>query len=79
MVAIPTASGTGTEAGRGALIQVPRTGRKTIVLSPFLLPCVAICDPDLTMGLSPELTSWTGMDAFTPCVEGYLSTPVHPF
>ena len=78
MAAIPTTAGTGSEAGRGTLIQISRTGRKTIALSPFLLPNVAICDPDLTMGLSPELTAGTGMDAFTHCIESYLSTTEHP-
>ena len=78
MIAIPTTSGTGTEAGRGTLIQLPQTGRKTIALSPFLLPSVAICDPDLTMSLPPLLTAGTGMDAFTHCVESYLSTADHP-
>lgn len=78
MVAIPTTAGTGTEAGRGALIQLPRTGRKTIVLSPYLLPSLAVCDPDLTMSLPPDLTAGAGMDAFTHCVESYLSTTEHP-
>ena len=78
MVAIPTTAGTGSEAGRGALIQLPQTGRKTIVLSPHLLPSVAICDPELTRGLPPVLTAGTGMDAFTHCVESYLSTTLHP-
>jgi 4-hydroxybutyrate dehydrogenase len=78
MVAIPTTAGTGSEVGRGALIQLPQTGRKTIVLSPALLPSVAICDPDLTLGLSPALTAGTGMDAFTHCIESYLSTTFHP-
>lgn len=78
MVAIPTTSGTGSEAGRGALIQLPRTGRKTIVLSPYLLPSVALCDPELTYGLPPLLTAGTGMDAFTHCVESFLSTTFHP-
>ncbi len=78
MVAIPTTAGTGSEAGRGALIQLPETGRKTIVLSPHLLPSVAICDPELTRGLSPILTAGTGMDAFTHCIESYLSTTIHP-
>lgn len=78
MIAIPTTSGTGTEAGRGTLIQLPQTGRKTIALSPFLLPSVAICDPDLTMSLPPVLTAGTGMDAFTHCIESYLSTTDHP-
>lgn len=78
MVAIPTTSGTGSEAGRGALIQLPQTGRKTIVLSPHLLPSLAICDPELTRGLPAVLTAGTGMDALTHCVESYLSPTFHP-
>ena len=78
MVAVPTTAGTGSEVGRGTLIQLPQTGRKTAVLSQYLLPSVAICDPELTTGLSPALTAGTGMDAFTHCVESYLSTTFHP-
>jgi alcohol dehydrogenase class IV len=78
MAALPTTAGTGSEAARGALIQLPQTGRKTIVLSPFLLPSVAICDPELTRGMPPELTAGTGMDAFTHCIESYLSSTFHP-
>jgi 4-hydroxybutyrate dehydrogenase len=78
MVAMPTTAGTGSEAGRGALIQLPQTGRKTIVLSQHLLPSSAICDPELTRDLPPVLTAGTGMDAFTHCVESYLSTTFHP-
>jgi 4-hydroxybutyrate dehydrogenase len=78
MVAIPTTAGTGSEAGRGTLIQLQATGRKTIALSNYLLPSTAICDPELTRGLSPVLTAGTGMDAFTHCVESYLSTTFHP-
>ena len=78
MVALPTTAGTGSEAGRGTLIQVPATGRKTVALSGFLLPSVSICDPELTYGLPPELTAATGMDALSHCVESYLSTVDHP-
>src|SRR6185437_10961417 len=78
MAAVPTTAGTGSEAGRGALIQLPETGRKTIVLSPHLLPSLALCDPELTRGLPPALTAGTGMDALTHCVESYLSTTEHP-
>src|SRR4029077_10369647 len=42
MIAIPTPAGTGSEAGRGALIQLPQTKRKTIVLSPHLLPSLVL-------------------------------------
>ena len=78
MVAIPTTAGTGSEAGRGTLIQLPQNGRKTVALSPHLLPSVALCDPTLVVGLPPELTAGTGMDAFSHCVESYLSTLFHP-
>ncbi len=78
MIAVPTTAGTGSEAGRGTLIQLPQTGRKTIALSAHLLPNTAICDPDLTRELPPALTAGTGMDAFTHCVESYLSTTFHP-
>jgi alcohol dehydrogenase class IV len=78
MAAVPTTAGTGSEAGRGALIQAPATGRKIAVLSPYLLPSVAVCDPDLTLTLPPALTAGTGMDALTHCLESYLSTTYHP-
>ncbi len=78
MVAMPTTAGTGSEAGRGTLIQLPQTGRKTLVLSPHLLPSTAICDPELTCALSPELTAGTGMDALSHCVESFLATAFQP-
>jgi alcohol dehydrogenase class IV len=78
MVAIPTTAGTGSEAGRGALIQLPGTGRKTAIVSAHLLPSVALCDPELTRSLSPSLTAGTGFDAFSHAVESYLSKRFHP-
>jgi alcohol dehydrogenase class IV len=78
LAAVPTTAGTGSEAGRGALIQLPQTGRKTAIRSEHLLPSTAICDPELTRDLPPGLTAGTGMDAFTHCVESFLSTTIHP-
>ncbi|MEI7967921.1 MAG: iron-containing alcohol dehydrogenase [Betaproteobacteria bacterium] len=77
VIAIPTTAGTGSEVGRGSVI-VLRDGRKLGFLSPHLLPRVAICDPDLTVGLPPMLTAATGMDAMAHCVETYLSPLVNP-
>jgi alcohol dehydrogenase class IV len=78
MIAVPTTAGTGSEAGRGAVIQLAHERRKVIALSPFLLPSVAICDPGLLLDLPPGLTAATGMDAVSHCVESYLSSTVHP-
>jgi alcohol dehydrogenase class IV len=77
IVAVPTTAGTGSEVGRGALICL-RDGRKLVVVSPHLLPKRAICDPDLTLGMPAALTAGTGMDAFTHCVETFLSPRVNP-
>lgn len=77
LLAIPTTAGTGSEVGRGALITL-RDGRKLGFISPHLIPKLALCDPELTLGLPPMLTAATGMDAFTHCVETFLSPRVNP-
>lgn len=78
LVAIPTTAGTGSEVSRSAVAVLEDTGRKTVIFSPYLLPRVAVCDPELTMGLSPAATATTGMDAFTHCLEAYVATGWHP-
>lgn len=77
VIAVPTTSGTGSEVGRAALITLS-DGRKLGFISPHLVPTVAICDPDLTLGLPPYLTAATGMDTVTHCIETYLSPRVNP-
>ena len=77
MIAIPTTSGTGSEVGRAALITL-RDGRKLAFLGPHMIPNVAICDPDMTLGLPPGLTAATGMDALTHCIETFLSPRDNP-
>lgn len=77
LIAIPTTSGTGSEVGRGSVI-VLNDGRKLGFLSPHLLPKVALCDPELTLGLPPMLTAATGMDAMAHCIETFLSPLVNP-
>lgn len=77
VIAIPTTAGTGSEVGRGALI-VMKSGRKIGLLSPHLLPKVALCDPALTLGLSPVMTAATGMDAIAHCIETFLSSAINP-
>ncbi len=78
MLAIPTAAGTGSEVGRGAVVTIKSLARKALVFSPHLLPKTAIVDPELTIGLPKALTAATGMDALTHNLESYLSTVYHP-
>ncbi|QRN99873.1 iron-containing alcohol dehydrogenase [Archangium violaceum] len=78
LIAIPTTAGTGSEVSRSGVATLSDTGRKTVIFSPFLMPKAAICDPELTLGLPPGPTAATGMDAFTHCLEAYLSNGFHP-
>jgi 4-hydroxybutyrate dehydrogenase len=77
VIAIPTTAGTGSEVGRAALITL-RDGRKLGFISPHMIPKVALCDPELTLGLPAKLTAATGMDALTHCIETFLSPRVNP-
>lgn len=77
LIAIPTTAGTGSEVSVGAMV-ILDDGRKETIISPHLIPALAICDPELTLGLPAGLTAATGMDALTHCVEAVLSTMIHP-
>ncbi len=77
LIAIPTTAGTGSEVGR-ASVMIVADGRKLGILSPYMIPTVAICDPTLTIELPRDLTAATGMDALTHCVETYISTAYNP-
>ena len=78
LIAIPTTAGTGSEVSRSGVAFLQDTGRKTVIFAPALLPRAAIVDPELTYGLPPRATAATGLDAFTHCLEAYLSSGFHP-
>jgi 4-hydroxybutyrate dehydrogenase len=77
VIAIPTTAGTGSEVGRAALVTL-NDDRKLGFISPHMIPTVAICDPELTLGLPPLLTAATAMDAITHCIETFLSPRYNP-
>ncbi len=77
LIAIPTTSGTGSEVSIGFVI-IMEDGRKLTFASPLFIPKVAICDPELTLGLPPMMTAATGMDAITHCIEAFLTPTVNP-
>lgn len=77
MIAAPTTSGTGSEVGRAAVI-ITAEGRKLGIISPYILPTIALCDPELTYGLPPMLTAATGMDALSHCLETFMAPSFNP-
>ncbi|OGO16375.1 MAG: alcohol dehydrogenase [Chloroflexi bacterium RBG_13_68_17] len=78
MLAIPTTAGTGTEATRNAVLSSPEHRVKVSLRSPYLLPSVALVDPELTHTLPPAPTAHTGMDALTQLIEPYVSARANP-
>lgn len=77
-IAIPTTAGPGTEVTRNAVIKSAQHQVKVSMRSPFLLPRVALIDPELTYMLPPEITASTGLDAFTQVIEPYVSNKANP-
>lgn len=72
LYAIPTTSGTGSEATMGAVISDVATHEKSIIMGEMLLPSAVALDPDLIAGLPPHITAATGMDALTHGIEAYI-------
>jgi 4-hydroxybutyrate dehydrogenase len=77
VIAVPTTAGTGAEVGRAALLTL-QDGRKLGFISPHLIPKRAICDPELTLGMSAALTAATGLDALSHCIETLFSPRINP-
>jgi alcohol dehydrogenase class IV len=77
-IAAPTTAGTGSEVTRNAVIGVPERQVKVSLRSPWLLPRLAVVDPELTLGLPPAITARTGLDALTQLIEAYVSIRANP-
>jgi alcohol dehydrogenase class IV len=77
-VAVPTTAGTGAEVTRNAVIGSAQRAYKASIRSPLLLPRLALIDPVLGVGVPPEVTARSGMDALTQCIESYTSTGANP-
>lgn len=78
MIMLPTTAGTGAEATPNAILTNTTARLKQGIVSPHLLPQVAILDEELTLGLPPEMTAYTGMDALTHALESYVARRANP-
>jgi alcohol dehydrogenase class IV len=77
-VAIPTTAGTGTEVTSNSVLGSPENRVKVSMRSPYMLPDLALVDPELTYSMPPGLTAVTGLDAFTQLLEAFVSVHANP-
>ena len=78
LVAIPTTVGTGSESSPVSALHTEAKGAAVGTRSPYLVPRVAICDPELVRTLPRRLIAATGIDALSHCVEGFFAEPANP-
>lgn len=71
LVAVPTTSGSGSEATHFAVCYA--NGAKYSVAHPSMLPCVAVIDGELTLSMPRSVAASTGLDAFSQAVESFWS------
>ena len=72
LILIPTTSGTGSEVTPIAIVTTGKS-EKMGVVSPVLIPDIALLDPELTLGLPSHVTAATGIDAMVHAIEAYAS------
>lgn len=77
-IAIPTTAGTGSEVTKVAVIYDAENKEKLAFPDKYLLPNLAVLDPEMTLSLPPKMTAATGMDALTHAIEAYVGIEASP-
>lgn len=78
LIAIPTTSGTGSEATRVSVVTNSTNGLKKSFYHTSMIADIVILDPELTAALPPHITASTGMDALSHGIESYVSLNANP-
>lgn len=77
-ITVPTTAGTGTEVTRNAVLASPEHRVKVSLRSAFMLPRLALVDPELTYDLPRSITASTGLDALTQLIEAFVCIRANP-
>jgi alcohol dehydrogenase class IV len=78
MVAVPTTSGTGSEATQFTIITNTEKDIKMLLAGSGVLPDLAIDDPTFTLTAPKSVTAATGIDALCHAAEAYTSRKAQP-
>lgn len=77
--ALPTTAGTGSEVTGNAIFGDPEKEVKLAIVSPYILPRLALVDPTLTYGCPPKVTAASGIDALVHVIECYTGNKASNF
>jgi alcohol dehydrogenase class IV len=72
LILVPTTAGTGSEVTTISIVTVSENEKKGVV-SPHLLPDIALLDATLTLGLPAHVTAATGIDAMVHAIEAFTT------
>ncbi|MEM3403421.1 MAG: hydroxyacid-oxoacid transhydrogenase [Nitrososphaeria archaeon] len=75
LIAVPTTSGTGSETTGVAIVTFKDKKIKFGLSSKYLMPTLAVLDPQVTLSMPPSVTANTGMDALMHAIESYTAIP----
>lgn len=78
MIAVPTTSGTGSEATQFTIITNTEADIKMLLKGKNLIPDIAVDDPRFTMTAPAQVTAATGLDALCHAAEAYTSRKAQP-
>jgi alcohol dehydrogenase len=78
LVVVPTTAGTGSEVTMAAVVYDKENQVKMSFTDKYLLPSLAVLDPEMTLSLPPKLTASTAMDALTHAIEAYIDLQWSP-
>ncbi|HCG20780.1 MAG TPA: lactaldehyde reductase [Verrucomicrobia bacterium] len=76
--AVPTTAGTAAEVTINYVITDVEKHRKFVCVDPHDIPVVAFVDPDMMSSMPKGLTAFTGMDALTHAIEGFITKAACP-
>jgi alcohol dehydrogenase class IV len=79
MIAVPTTAGTGSEVTKNAVLLSEEHHVKVSLRHEWLIPAIAVIDPQLTYTVPADVTAATGLDAITQLIEPMVSMKANPF